>query len=203
MKALFLGRVAADTLPGSRTSCRPGSDTEIIAEPIDRARLRAAAADADILVGNHWRADFPPAPRLRLVQSIATGIELMDLAAVPRGVSVCNSFGHETAIAEYVIMTMLALPHLLFRSRASSAAGSWAASWVQGGGRTARCAGRRSASSAMAGSGARWRAAPRRSAAASSPRAPHPLRAAAGARRPATAAAGSGACRPSPPSCRR
>ena len=37
---------------------------------------------------------------LRLVQSVATGIELFDLAALPRGVAICNAFGHETAIAD-------------------------------------------------------------------------------------------------------
>jgi phosphoglycerate dehydrogenase-like enzyme len=51
---------------------------------------------------------------VRLVQSVATGVELFDLAALPAGITVCNAFGHETAIAEYVVMTMLALHHRLF-----------------------------------------------------------------------------------------
>ena len=93
-----------------------------------------AAADADILVSNHWRAEYPPAPNLRLVQSVATGIDLIDVAALPRGVAICNAFGHETAIAEYILMAMLAWAHR-FREiegefRASS---SWAPSWVQSG----------------------------------------------------------------------
>jgi phosphoglycerate dehydrogenase-like enzyme len=68
------------------------------------------------------------------VQSVATGIELIDLAALPRGVAVCNAFGHETAIAEYVLMTMLVWSHRLreiegaFRAHAS-----WRPSWVQSG----------------------------------------------------------------------
>ena len=93
-----------------------------------------AAANADILVSNHWRAEYPPAPNLRLVQSVATGIDLIDLAALPRGVAICNAFGHETAIAEYVLMTMLVWSHRFreiegdFRTRSS-----WAPSWVQSG----------------------------------------------------------------------
>ena len=61
-------------------------------------------------------ADYPPAPKLRLVQSVATGVELIDLAALPKGCTMCNSFGHETAIAEYVVMTMLACT-IAFRDR--------------------------------------------------------------------------------------
>jgi phosphoglycerate dehydrogenase-like enzyme len=57
----------------------------------------------------------------------------MDLAALPRGVTVCNTLGHETPIAEYVIMTMLNLTHQLFQTVLSFRAGSWEAS-LQGGG---------------------------------------------------------------------
>ena len=116
----------------------------ILPDPIDLARLAELAPGIDILVSNHWRADYPPAPQVRLVQSVATGIELFELAALPKGCAVCNSFGHETAIAEYVVMTMLALHHRFvqiageFRERGSlgHAAGCRAAR------RMARCAAR-------------------------------------------------------------
>ena len=134
MKALFLGGVAAATAAGIRARLPASLAVEILDDPIDRALLGAAAADADILVSNHWRADYPPAPKLRLVQSVATGVELFDFAALPKGLTVCKAVGHETAIAEYVLMTMLALHHRLFaiagefRERAS-----WRTSWVEGG----------------------------------------------------------------------
>jgi len=134
MKALFLGGVAAHTAEGIKMQLPASLGIEIIDDPIDRALLPAASAQADILVSNHWHADYPPAPKIRLVQSVATGVELFHLAALPADVTVCNAFGHETAIAEYVIMTMLALHHRLFviadefRERAS-----WRTSWVEGG----------------------------------------------------------------------
>jgi phosphoglycerate dehydrogenase-like enzyme len=134
MKALFLGGVAAHTAEGIKGRLPTGLAVEVLDDPVDRALLGAAAADADILVSNHWRADYPPAPKLRLVQSVATGVELFDLEALPKGLTVCNAFGHETAIAEYVLMAMLALNHRLFeiagefRERAS-----WRTSWVAGG----------------------------------------------------------------------
>jgi phosphoglycerate dehydrogenase-like enzyme len=134
VKALFLGGVAASTAAGIGARLPAGLDVEILDDPIDRARLPQATADADILVSNHWRADYPPAPKVRLVQSVATGVELIELAALPAGVAVCNAFGHESAIAEYVVMVMLAWRHRLFEISAEfRERASWRTSWVQGG----------------------------------------------------------------------
>jgi phosphoglycerate dehydrogenase-like enzyme len=134
MKALFLGNVAADTAAGIKDELPAGLEATILADPREVMTRPEAAAEADILVSNHWRADYPTAPRLSLVQSVATGIELFDLAALPKGAAVCNSFGHETAIAEYVVMTMLALHHRLFAiSGEFRARGSWRSSWVESG----------------------------------------------------------------------
>jgi len=134
MKALFLGNVAADTARGITAELPPGLHVEILGDPQQLMQSPAAADDAEILVTNHWRPEYPPVPNVRLVQSVATGIELIDLAALPRGVAVCNAFGHETAIAEYVLMTMLVWSHRFreiegeFRTRSS-----WRPSWVQSG----------------------------------------------------------------------
>jgi phosphoglycerate dehydrogenase-like enzyme len=121
MKALFLGNVAADTANGIMAELPSGLSVEILADPQQLMQLPQAVAEADILVSNHWRAEYPPAPRLRFVQSVATGIELIELAALPRGVAICNAFGHETAIAEYVLMTMLVWSHRFGKSRRISA----------------------------------------------------------------------------------
>ena len=134
MKALFLGNVAADTANGIIDRLPPDLNVEILGDPQQLMRSPGAAADADILVTNHWRAEYPTAPRVKLVQSVATGIELIDLAALPPRVTVCNAFGHETAIAEYILMVMLVWSHRFreiegdFRLRSS-----WQPSWVQSG----------------------------------------------------------------------
>jgi phosphoglycerate dehydrogenase-like enzyme len=133
MKVVFLGRFATGHAPRIVARLTTTPDTEIVADDTDAARLAPALAEADIAVGLSWRANFPPAPRLKLLQCFATGIDQMDLAAVPRGVAVCNTVGHEPPIAEYVIMTMLTLLHQLFHSVASFRTGSWEAS-LQGGG---------------------------------------------------------------------
>ncbi|HVC50690.1 MAG TPA: 2-hydroxyacid dehydrogenase [Stellaceae bacterium] len=100
----------------------------------DGQRLIPALADAEIVVSHIWKADFPPAPRLKFLQSPAAGLDLIDLPSLPRGVTVCNVDGHEQAIAEYVLMTMLAMSHKLvdiataFRDR-----GSWTGGGAGGG----------------------------------------------------------------------
>ena len=100
----------------------------------DAEHLAPLLANAEIVVGHIWRAGFPPAPRLRLLQSVAAGLDLLDTAAVPKGVTICNVFGHEPAIAEYVIMTMLVLTHRLFEAVTAFRTGSWVASPQFGGG---------------------------------------------------------------------
>lgn len=132
MKALFLGNVAADTAEGIRAELPFRLEVEIVPDPA--ALTPQSAESADIVVTNFWRPTYPPAPKVRLVQSVATGIELIDLAHLPPGVKVCNAFGHESAIAEYVLMVMLAWFHRFreiegdFRSHSS-----WRPSWVQSG----------------------------------------------------------------------
>ena len=102
----------------------------------DIERLLPLLADAEIVVGHIWRASFPPGARLRLLQSVAAGLDLIDTGALPKGVTVCSVFGHEPAIAEYVIMTMLVLTHRLFEAVTAFRAGSWVASPQFGGGRS-------------------------------------------------------------------
>ena len=132
MKALFLGNVAADTANGIKAELSPELQVDIIADPKELSP--EIAANTDILVTNIWRADYPAAPRIRLVQSVATGIEWIEQAALPRGVPICNAYGHETAIAEYVVMVMLVWSHRFreiegdFRLHSS-----WRPSWVHSG----------------------------------------------------------------------
>ena len=109
------------------------ADTAVLAELTDMQRLIPALAEAEIVVGHIWRPDFPPAPRLRLLQAATAGIDMIEIAALPRGISVCNVYGHEPAIAEYAMMTMLALTHRLFETVTSFRGGSWAAHQPAGG----------------------------------------------------------------------
>jgi phosphoglycerate dehydrogenase-like enzyme len=137
-KTLFLGNFGA----------RPGVWEAILAkttEPLDHSvlfdvtdsqRLIPALSEAEIVVGHIWKEDFPEAPRLKLLQSVAAGIDLIDVPSLPRGVTVCNVAGHEQAIAEYVLMTMLAWQHRLLDIAAAFRGGVWSTGGGAGGGPT-------------------------------------------------------------------
>ena len=125
MKASFVGRVAARGAPGILARMAEKLDATILADEGDTQRLIPALAEAELVVSHVWRPDFPPAPRLRLLQSATAGIDLIDLPSVPRGITICNVFGHEPAIAEYIMMTMLVLTHRLFDTVTGFRGGSW------------------------------------------------------------------------------
>ena len=109
MKALFLGGLAARVAPRVLGKMSEKLKTTALAELNDSQRLIPALAEAEIFVGHIWRADFPEAPRLKLLQAATAGVDMIDLPSLPRGITLCNVFGHEAAIAEYVLMTTLAL----------------------------------------------------------------------------------------------
>src|SRR5260370_35197535 len=71
------------------------------------------------------------APQLRLVHRHGAGRDGIALDAL-HGVPVCNVFHHERAIAEYVIMTILALDRNLLQQDRELRQGRWAGSCVQG-----------------------------------------------------------------------
>jgi phosphoglycerate dehydrogenase-like enzyme len=133
MRALFLGGLAARVAPRILGNMTEKLETEVLAELTDTQRLIPALAEAEIVVGHVWRSDFPEAPRLKLLQAATAGVDMIDLQSLPRGITLCNVFGHEPAIAEYVLMMMLALTHRLLETVTAFRGGSWAAHQPAGG----------------------------------------------------------------------
>ncbi|NDR57742.1 2-hydroxyacid dehydrogenase [Aliiruegeria sabulilitoris] len=67
----------------------------------------AAFEDADVLVGVALNASLPAPRRLKLYQVPGAGVDGIDRSALPSSALLCNCFGHETAIAEYVMSALL------------------------------------------------------------------------------------------------
>jgi phosphoglycerate dehydrogenase-like enzyme len=138
MKTVFLGNFGGR--PGVSeailTKTREKFDVSVLFDLDDSQRLIPALAEAEIVVSHIWKKDFPEAPRLKLLQSVAAGIDLIDVPSLPRGVTVCNVAGHEQAIAEYVLMTMLAWSHRLLDIAAVFRGGVWSTGGGAGGGPT-------------------------------------------------------------------
>lgn len=64
-------------------------------------------AEADVLVTVDFNGKQPPAPKLKLLHLPVSGTELIDLSTLPEGCRVCNAFGHDIGIGEYVMAAML------------------------------------------------------------------------------------------------
>lgn len=70
-------------------------------------RFAALAPQADAIVGGRIKGAWPAVPKLRLYQIPFTGYDWIGPADVPPGCTVCNAYGHEIAIAEYVLAGIL------------------------------------------------------------------------------------------------
>jgi phosphoglycerate dehydrogenase-like enzyme len=138
MKTLFLGSFGAR--PGIWEAILAKTneklDHSVLLDVDDTQRLIPLLAEAEIVVSHIWKKGFPEAPRVKLLQSVAAGIDLIDVPSLPPGVSVCNVAGHEQAIAEYVLMTMLAWHHRLIDIATGFRGGVWSVGGGAGGGPT-------------------------------------------------------------------
>lgn len=68
---------------------------------------RDAYAAADVVIGTQLTAALPAPRGLRLFQVPGAGTDGVDVQALPPGAMLCNCFGHERPIAEYVLAALL------------------------------------------------------------------------------------------------
>jgi phosphoglycerate dehydrogenase-like enzyme len=62
---------------------------------------------ADIVIATRFSANLPQPKDLRLFLVPGAGYDAVDFDALPAQAAICNCFGHEDAIAEYVMATIL------------------------------------------------------------------------------------------------
>jgi phosphoglycerate dehydrogenase-like enzyme len=124
MKAVFLGTLATSQAAPIIGFISEAVRTEVVDDG-DRTRVAEALADADIVLTGAWSRARPPAPKLRLVQVPLAGTDGIDVPALPKGVTLCNAYGHEAALGEFAVMMLLAWRHRLFDIATSFREGSW------------------------------------------------------------------------------
>ena len=78
----------------------------VLCEQAGAEALAAAVAGADAVVAMQWDG-VVAVPGLKLLQLPGAGHDGIDFASLPVDCRVCNVFGHETGIAEYVLLAML------------------------------------------------------------------------------------------------
>lgn len=133
MKVLFLGAFPSSQVEWIAPVIESPVDIGILADDGDRQRVAAALAGVEIVVGEAWHEGMPSATHLKLLQLPIAGTDRIAVAALPPGVTVCNAFGHEIAMAEYIVMAMLVWFHRYFEITTAFRGGSWRDSGVTNG----------------------------------------------------------------------
>lgn len=107
MNIVFHGENAACFATGFDTLLPSGTRVAVLPDALDSPADRQAYEEADVIVGVRFDAALPRPRNLRLFHVPGAGYDAVDLATMPPGVMVCNCFGHEAAIAEYVMAALL------------------------------------------------------------------------------------------------
>lgn len=137
MRIVFHGDNAAAFSHGFAALLDGGEQIAILPDTLQSDAEHDAFAAADVIIGNRFNASLPRPERLRLLQLPSAGYDGIDFAVVPAGAVVCNCFGHEDAIAEYVMAALLQRTVPLTDADRRLREGDWAY-WAGAPGRTHR-----------------------------------------------------------------
>ncbi len=120
--------------PGYLGSFMP-EDVEVVTVKDDSdASLLDALPGAEALVTRRFPARLAGAAGdLRFIQVPFTGVDGIDLGALPGHVMVSNAYGHEMALAEHVFALVLAVMKRVVEADRALRGGDWSISWAGGG----------------------------------------------------------------------
>ncbi|MFO0995429.1 MAG: 2-hydroxyacid dehydrogenase [Alphaproteobacteria bacterium] len=107
MQCVLWGGAALPYAEGLAQALETSWSIAPVAANAEARTVAEAFGAATALITTHLDASLPSAPRLRLVQVPAAGYDGIALAALPKGVTLCNCFEHEPAVAEYAMLAML------------------------------------------------------------------------------------------------
>lgn len=96
-------------------------------DPRDDRAIEAALVDADVLICARCTPAMAAAGKtLRLVHAPGAGVDGIDVAALPAGTVVANTFHHEDSIAEYVLAATILLRRGFLAQDAALRRDEWA-----------------------------------------------------------------------------
>lgn len=126
MRIIFHGENAASFSQGFADLVGGAADIHILPDMLTSPEDREAYARAEAIIGVKFDAGLPRPEGLKLFHVPGAGYDAVDLALLPAGASVCNCFGHEQAIAEYVMSALLSRAIPLADADAKLRRGDWA-----------------------------------------------------------------------------
>ena len=108
LKIVFHGENAANFRTGIESLLHHTHQIVSVSQALLQAGETEHFETADVLVGVQLNRDMPRPHKLQLLQAPAAGTDGIDRACLPPQALLANCFGHENAIAEYVMAALLA-----------------------------------------------------------------------------------------------
>lgn len=108
MKIVFHGANALTFRSGFETLLQERHEIFELPDDLTLPGARQTYQAADVIIGVCFTAELPAPSNLKLYHVPGAGYDGIDIASLPAGASLCNCFGHENAIAEYVMAALLA-----------------------------------------------------------------------------------------------
>lgn len=107
LKIVFHGQNAANFRQGFERLIDAQHTLLDLSDALDQPSEAEHFASADVVVGIQLDTRMPALRQLRLYHAPAAGTDAIDTRLLPTGSALCNCFGHENAIAEYVMAALL------------------------------------------------------------------------------------------------
>lgn len=125
LKIVFHGQNAANFRQGFASMVDPIHPIYDLSDGLDQAGERAHYESADVVIGIQLREGMPRPLQARLFLAPAAGTDAIERALLPPQCTLANCFGHENAIAEYVMAALLARHVPLARADQDLRQGRW------------------------------------------------------------------------------
>ena len=107
LNIVFHGQNAANFRQGFERLIAPEHRLLDLSDALDQAGERAHYENADVVIGIQLNAQMPRPLKARLFHAPAAGTDAIDTRLLPAQCTLANCFGHENAIAEYVLAALL------------------------------------------------------------------------------------------------
>nr|WP_315427269.1 2-hydroxyacid dehydrogenase [uncultured Albidiferax sp.] len=106
-KVVFHGENAANFRQGFESLIDPRHQIIDLSDTLTGPGEREHYESADVVIGIKLNRDMPVPRQVSLFHAPSAGTDAIDTALLPSGAVLCNCFGHEHAIAEYVMAALL------------------------------------------------------------------------------------------------
>lgn len=106
-RIIFHGENAACFSDGFEKLMKDGAEIVILPDVLTSEAEKEIYRQADMIVGVKYDASLPKPERLSLFHVPGAGYDAVNLDLMPESATVCNCFGHDPAIAEYIFSAIL------------------------------------------------------------------------------------------------